>query len=232
MKKALITLLSIVSLAPLKAQTTEVSGTVFDENKQPASFVNVYIDGTLDGTNTNDEGLFVIKTEEEGIVTLKASFIGYQTYAITKDVKELKNLQIHLKPSVENLADVVIVAGSYALKSSTLESQSAVNLMTNAGVDGRLQVRGGSTRESQTFIDGMHVLSPYTANSPNSSSRSKYSPLHFEGIHFSTGGYGSEYSQSLSSILPLERPILGTTRNGRTACWLATTMRLTNRNFI
>lgn len=223
MKKTLIILLSIVSFATLKAQTVDITGTIFDETKQPISFVNVYIDGTLDGTSTNELGQFVIKTEEKGSVTLKASFVGYQTYSITKDVKDLSGLQIYLKPSVENLVDVVIVAGNYALKSSTLENQSAVNLVTTAGsdgdlnkaltmlpgsqapgVDGRLQVRGGNSRESQTYIDGMHVLSAYTANSPNSSSRLKYSPFHFEGINFSTGGYGSEYSQSLSSILPLD----------------------------
>ena len=223
MNRTLMTLLSVVLLASLKAQTTDVTGTVFDENKQPISFVNVYIDGTLDGSSTNELGQFVIKTEEKGSVTLKASFVGYQTYSVTKNVKDLNNLRIHLKPSIENLVDVVIVAGNYSLKSSTLESQNAVNLVTNAGsdgdlnkaltmlpgsqapgVDGRLQVRGGSSRESQTYIDGMHVLSPYSANSPNSSSRLKYSPFHFEGINFSTGGYGSEYSQSLSSILPLD----------------------------
>ena len=223
MNRPLFILLLAVYSVSLKAQTTDITGAVFDENKQPVSFVNIYIDGTLDGASTNEQGQFVIKTEEKGSVTLKASFVGYQTYSITKDVKELNNLRIYLKPSVEHLADVVIVAGNYSLKSSTLENQNAVNLVTNAGsdgdlnkaltmlpgsqapgVDGRLQVRGGSTRESQTFIDGMHVLSPYTANSPNSSSRLKYSPFHFEGINFSTGGYGSEYSQSLSSILPLD----------------------------
>lgn len=223
MNRTLITLLSIISFASLTAQTTDVTGTVFDENRQPVRFVNVYIDGTLDGTSTNELGGFVIKTEEKGSVTLHASFVGYQTYSVTKDVKELHGLRIYLKPSVENLADVVIVAGNYSLKSSTLESQNAVGLVTTAGsdgdlnkaltmlpgsqapdVDGRLQVRGGNSRESQTYIDGMHVLSPYTANSPNSSSRFKYSPFHFEGINFSTGGYGSEYSQSLSSVLPLD----------------------------
>ncbi|GHT29602.1 hypothetical protein AGMMS49574_06810 [Bacteroidia bacterium] len=64
---------------------------------------------------------------------------------------------------------------------STLEQKNAVDLVTTAGssgdlyaairtmpgaqssgIDGRTMVRGGDSRESQTFIDGMHVLSPYT----------------------------------------------------------------------
>lgn len=223
MNKTVIFLFSVLLSASIQAQTTEVTGVVFDENKQPMSFVNVYIHGTLDGTSTNESGQFVIKTEEQGSVTLNASFVGYQTYSVTKDVKELRGLQIHLKPAVESLVDVVVVAGNYSLKSSTLESQNTIGLVTTAGsdgdifkslamvpgtqapgVDGRLQVRGGTSRESQTYIDGMHVLSPYSAASPNSSTRSKYSPFHFEGINFSTGGYSSEYSQSLSSILPLD----------------------------
>lgn len=223
MKKFVLSLLSITLPLIMVAQSNAITGIVLNENSTPMSSVNIYIDGTLDGTSTTNEGKFMLETEEAGTIKLVASFIGYQTYTITKDIKELTDLQITLKPSTERLQDVVIVAGNYALKSSTLESQNAINLLTTGGsegdlfksltmlpgtqipdTDGRLLVRGGESRESQTFIDGMHVLSPYTANSPGSSSRSKYSPSHFGGINFSTGGYSPEYSQSLSSILPLE----------------------------
>ncbi len=223
MKRHLILLLSVISGLFMKAQTVQISGTVCDEKQEPLIGVNVYIDGTLDGTSTNNKGAFVIETEEKGIITIIASYIGYQPYSVTREANELSGIHIQLKPAAQQLQDVVIVAGNYSLKSSTLEGQDAITLVMTAGsegdlyksltmlpgtqipgTDGRLRVRGGDSRESQTFIDGMHVLAQYTANSPNSSSRSKYSTFHFDGINFSTGGYSPEYSQSLSSILPLD----------------------------
>ncbi len=69
--------------------------------------------------------------------------------------------------------------------------------------DGRLLVRGGMIRESQTYIDDMHVLSPYTASFGEVGSRGRYSLQLFEGISFSLGGYVPEYSQGLSAVLPL-----------------------------
>lgn len=72
------------------------------------------------------------------------------------------------------------------------------------GESGRLLVRGGSSEETQTFIDGMHVLNPYTSTYNGSPSRSRYSTFLFEGINLSTGGAPSEYGQALSAVLPLE----------------------------
>ena len=45
------------------------------------------------------------------------------------------------------------------------------------GESGRLLVRGGSSDETQTYIDGMHVLNPYTATGINSPARGRYSTL-------------------------------------------------------
>lgn len=72
------------------------------------------------------------------------------------------------------------------------------------GENGRLLVRGGSSEEIQTFIDGMHVLNPYTSNSNNNPARSRYSAFLFEGINLTTCGAPSEYGQALSAVLPLE----------------------------
>ena len=49
------------------------------------------------------------------------------------------------------------------------------------GESGRLLVRGGSSDETQTYIDGMHVLNPYTATGINSPARGRYSTFMFSG---------------------------------------------------
>lgn len=203
--------------------TTLINGSVSDESGHPISFANVYIQGAMDGTSTTEDGSFSFGTTEKGNITLGISFIGYQSFFVTDDVKKLRNLSIVLKAEPRKLNEVVVYAGDYQLKSaSTINSRKAVDLVSRAGAegdlykaiamlpgtqvadrDGRLLVRGGSSRESQTYIDDMHVLSPYTAAFGEVGSRGRYSPFLFEGINFSLGGYVPEYSQSLSAVLPL-----------------------------
>lgn len=72
------------------------------------------------------------------------------------------------------------------------------------GETGELLVRGGSSYETQTFIDGMHVLNPYTSNGINTPSRSRYSTFMFSGMNFASGGASQEYGEALSAVLPLE----------------------------
>lgn len=72
------------------------------------------------------------------------------------------------------------------------------------GETGELLVRGGSSYETQTFIDGMHVLNPYTSNGINTPSRSRYSTFMFSGVNLASGGAPQEYGEALSAVLPLE----------------------------
>ena len=72
------------------------------------------------------------------------------------------------------------------------------------GESGRLLVRGGSSEETQTFIDGLHVLNPYTATSEGQAARSRYSTFMFSGINLASGGAPVEYGNALSAVLPLE----------------------------
>ncbi|MDR2815598.1 MAG: TonB-dependent receptor, partial [Proteiniphilum sp.] len=166
---------------------------------------------------------FTLTTVEDSIVTLAVSCIGYTTYSVTGEAVSMDNLEIFLKPQTNDLDEVVVYAGNYLLKSpSTISKTKVVDMLSTAGSngdmikaismlpgtqapdrDGRLLVRGGSSRESQTYIDDMHVLSPYSASFGEVGSRSRYSPVLFEGINFSLGGYVPEYSQGLSAVLPL-----------------------------
>ncbi len=217
-----IILLSGLSLFSY-SQAKEIKGIVLDEKKLPVPYANLYIEGTMDGTSSGEDGTFVLETEAKGEVTLVASFIGYTTWTFTTDINNIDYVTIEMKPQPQAIKEVVAYAGNYLLKSSsTLEEKNAVDLVMTAGsegdlynaiallpgtqvagVDGRLLVRGGDSRESQTFIDGMHVLHPYTESGQNNGSRGRFSPFLFDGINFSMGGYSPEYTQSLSSVLPL-----------------------------
>lgn len=72
------------------------------------------------------------------------------------------------------------------------------------GESGRLLVRGGSSDEVQTYIDGMHVLNPYSATGVNTPARGRYSTFMFSGVNLVSGGAPLEYGEALSAVLPLE----------------------------
>jgi len=218
----LITLLSLFLINLSFAQTT-ISGKVIDTKGMPISGANVYLDGTYDGATSLEDGSFVFTTEEEGSQALVISFLSFETKTIMDDVSKLSNLQIKLREDVESLDAVILSAGTFeANDNSKVSVLKALDVVTTASAlgdfvgalqtlpgtstnaeDGRLFVRGGAAEETQIFIDGIRVFTPYTPTANNIPARGRYSPFLFDGITFSTGGYSSEFGQALSSVLLL-----------------------------
>ncbi|NRD20403.1 TonB-dependent receptor [Winogradskyella eckloniae] len=218
----LITILILLIFGIANAQTT-ISGKVTDTKNDPIFGANVYLEGTYDGATTIEDGSFSFTTTEAGAQTLVISFLSFETKAVQMDVSEMHQLIIKLREDVESLDAVVLSAGTFEAndnsKVSVLKPLDVVTTASalgdfvsalqtlpgtsNVSEDGRLFVRGGNADETQIFIDGIRVFTPYTPSPNNSPTRGRYSPFLFDGITFSTGGYSSEYGQALSSVLLL-----------------------------
>jgi hypothetical protein len=106
-----------------------------------------------------------------------------------------------------NALDVVMSGNSCGDIVASLQSLPGTQ---KVGEDGKLYVRGGESEECQTFVNGMHVLVPYSTNTENTAVRGRFSPFLFKGINFSLGGYSGEYGQALSAVLPMETTDLAT----------------------
>ena len=192
------------AFANLHSQNT-ISGEIKDSNGIVIEGANIYLINTINGSTSNLDGTFSFETSQTGNVTLIVSFIGYKDFSKTSNISDLKNIKIILYEDDSNLDEVIISASSFSLgKSRTLEKMNSLDIvMTGSsngdifaalqslpgtqkvGEDGRLYIRGGEDRETQTFIDGMHVLVPYTSPAQNTSARSRFSPFLFKGINFS-----------------------------------------------
>ena len=221
MRHLLFFLFAILQFSTV-AQTT-INGIVTDSKNNPIVGANIYLDGTYDGTTTNDEGKFSFSTSQKGVQSLIVSYLSYETFTKTAEVISLKNLIIKLKDDINSLDAVVINAGTFEAnekaKVTVLKPLDIVTTASAAGdflgalqtlpgtsavaEDGRLFVRGGEAEETQIFIDGIRVFTPYTPTANNIPTRGRYSPFLFKGITFSTGGYSAEYGQALSSVLLL-----------------------------
>ena len=205
------------------AAQTIVSGTVRD-GKEPLTGANVFIIGTIDGYLTDPLGRFSFTTSKTGEVTLKATFIGYEDYTLTADVSQLSHLTIRMSERATSINEVVVTASTFSFgKSENFKTMDALDVVMAGnscgdivaalqtlpgtqmvGENGKLYVRGGESDECQTFINGMHVLVPYSTNTKNTAVRGRFSPFMFKGINFSLGGYSGEYGQALSAVLPME----------------------------
>ena len=220
-----IFLLFIIScfLPSLAQAQTQISGTVAEKNGTPIEGANVYLEGTYDGASSNADGSFNFTTEETGLQTLVISFVAFEPFMMYADVSQMANLTIQMKEDVSSLDTVVISAGTFeAGDNSKVSVLKPLDVVTTASAlgdfvgalqtlpgtttvaeDGRLFVRGGDAGETQIFIDGIRVFTPYTPTTNNIPTRGRYSPFLFDGITFSTGGYSAEYGQALSSVLLL-----------------------------
>lgn len=206
----------------LNAQTT-VSGKVTDSKGIPITGANVYLDGTYDGSSSDQNGDFSFTSSETGDQTLIVSFLSFETYYLPKEVEEMKNLNITLKEDVNSLGSVVLNAGSFSAGDNSKASVlTPLDIVTTAGAagdyiaalqtlpgtsnvseDGRLFVRGGDANETNIFIDGLRVFQPFLATTNNIPTRGRFSSFLFKGTNFSTGGYSAEFGDALSSVLLL-----------------------------
>lgn len=220
--RTLLSILLVITSFTISAQIT-ISGTVTDVKGIPIIGANVYLEGTYDGSTTNDAGKFKFKTQETGNQTLIVSYLSYETYKNVSDVSKMKALKIQLREDVNTLDAVVLSAGTFeAGDNSKISVLKPLDVVTTASAlgdfvgalqtlpgtsvvaeDGRLFVRGGDAEETQIFIDGIRVFTPYSPTTNNLPTRGRYSPFLFDGITFSTGGYSAEYGQALSSVLLL-----------------------------
>ena len=220
--KSILTFTILLFSTFLFSQNT-ISGKVVDQKGNTIAGANIYIDGTYDGTSSDDNGNFTFTTTTTGSQTLVVSFLIYETSKSLIEVSNFQNKIIKLRESVNAIDAVVITAGTMEsgdkARVSVLKpldivttAGSAGNIIaalqtlpgTNSvGEDGRLFVRGGEADETQTFVDGLRVSQPYGANTNNLPTRGRFSPFLFSGISFSTGGYSAEYGEALSSVLLL-----------------------------
>lgn len=219
-------LILFLFLAHFSKGQVRISGFVSTTNEEPVSGANVFLQGTYDGCTSDSLGFFQFSTSEFGNQTLIISFIGYEANAIPLEISksDITGLSILLLGEANELNEVTINAGSFEAsnkKKSVILKPIDIALTPGVngdiygafgtlpgshivGEEGRLFVRGGESYETKTYMDGMLVQSPYYSKTPDLPTRGRYSPLLFNGMVFSTGGYSAEYGQALSSIVDLK----------------------------
>ncbi|MFT3795067.1 SusC/RagA family TonB-linked outer membrane protein [Flavobacterium sp.] len=187
--KKLLFLLLLLPFSVL-AQNT-LSGTVVDKNsKQPIPGVNVVIQGSASGTQTDFDGKYSLPVKKGDVVVF--SYLGYKSFTVTYDAQ--KNLSVSLEEEANVLGEVVVQVGygSVRKKDATgsvalitekdfnkgaivsvdqlLTGKAAGVRITNSGgspdADPNIRIRGGgslgASNKPLVVIDGV----PISADNP------------------------------------------------------------------
>jgi len=102
----------LISL-PLNAIETVVVGQVFNSiDKNPISEVNIFYKNTGNGVKSNEEGYFMIRSNDNKVLTLVFSCVGYRQREIKIKPGQSIGLQVEMNEQNTILQDVFVVPGA------------------------------------------------------------------------------------------------------------------------
>ena len=109
MKRIFVVLIFFIWGVPLFSQV-RISGRVTDEEGAPLPGANVVLQGTILGTVTDDNGIFIFEKVPDGDYFLRISFVGYDPYEKKIEAAADMDLSVMLRIS-DILTDEVVVSG-------------------------------------------------------------------------------------------------------------------------
>lgn len=225
MKRIVIPIiLSLLAMAPAAVAAVKIQGKITDENNEALEFVSVRVQGTAIGATSGLDGTYSFSIPD-GTDTVRVLFtcIGYQ-----ESRRKLINpkgdvtLNVKMEPASYALDAIEVTdirkqtdaiqrldAGSYRLAPSAGGRSVESLVSTMAGVTGsnemssQYSVRGGSYDENSVYINGIEVYRPQLISSGQQEGLSIINPDMVGAIGFSTGGFGAQYGDRMSSVLDI-----------------------------
>ncbi|WP_299712709.1 DUF5686 and carboxypeptidase regulatory-like domain-containing protein [uncultured Tenacibaculum sp.] len=110
----------VITLLASLICNSQIRGKVVNKNNEPLPFVSIYIENSLKGTTTNDNGFYELATSKKGKQTVVFQFLGFKTvkktvtidsFPFTLDIKMAEReelLEEVTVSSTENPADAII----------------------------------------------------------------------------------------------------------------------------
>lgn len=214
----------LMAVLPAVAQV-KIHGKVIDAQDSPLEFVTVRIDGTAIGTNTGIDGTFKLSCPPPANDTLVVVFscIGYEELR-RKLINPKGDLALNVRMQSKDhaLQEIQVTdfrkqtnqmqtidAESYKLAADATGGSIESMLTTLAGVNStnemssQYSVRGGTYDENSVYINDIEVYRPQLISSGQQEGLSVINPDMVGSVNFSTGGFGVEYGDKMSSALDI-----------------------------
>lgn len=105
MKKVLFIVLTLHTIIV----HSQIKGRVVDQNNNPLSFVNIYLDGTLTGTTSNDNGEYFLNYKSKGKQIVVFQILGFKTLKKQINIQQFPyELNVVLSSERVNLDEISI----------------------------------------------------------------------------------------------------------------------------
>ncbi|MEP1489405.1 MAG: TonB-dependent receptor [Algibacter sp.] len=221
-KKLFTTLLLLTLTLYSYSQTATIKGVILDGNNNPIA--NVSIKANTDGTETNENGFYILKITSNKDVSIEFSHLSYKKIKSVFNLKKGEEIEFNpvMSESFEQIGTVVVsgrrqkeVEGILTLKPETIRKIPGANagvenlLLTLPGVSNnnelstQYNVRGGNYDENLVYVNGIEVYRPFLIRSGQQEGLSFVNTDLVQNVDFSAGGFQAKYGDKLSSVLDI-----------------------------
>jgi len=225
---ALILVLGLSSLVLSAQDIATIQGRVYDvDTNEPIAFATIYMDGTSNATESDDEGSFQFEVAAGYDLVLVISRIGFKEARV--DIARLRpgdvaNYEVGLTLEDSDI-EVVISANKIENTGMIRESVEQMKLIpsasgnfesilphlalgTSSGSGGELSsqynVRGGNYDENLVYVNDFEIYRPQLIRAGQQEGLSFPNIDLVKDLTFSSGGFEAKYGDKLSSVLDIK----------------------------
>ncbi|RKR14251.1 iron complex outermembrane receptor protein [Maribacter vaceletii] len=161
MNKPLLILLLFLATQIGFSQSTSITGSITDNSKEPLFGVNVILKNTTNGSQTNENGQFIIENVANGEYLISISYIGFKTKEVKINITN--NTSVNLEPIFllegNEMLNEVVVEGSrtnkFSRKKSAYVSKMPLKNIENAQVYNTITSQLLISQSVNTFEDAL-----------------------------------------------------------------------------
>ncbi|MFK7969772.1 MAG: carboxypeptidase-like regulatory domain-containing protein [Bacteroidia bacterium] len=225
------TIIILLSLSPLFAQTGSLSGKVTDaKTGETLVGTTILIQETQLGAITGDDGFFTINDIPPKTYNVEARFLGYVTsvkFNVVIRTEGNIDLNFEMEESNVSIDEVVIRPNPFEkLRETPLSIQKlsaeevasypggnndiAKVVQSLPGVSGSpggfrndVIIRGGAPNENVYYLDGIEIpnINHFATQGSAGGPVGLLNVSFFEGVELTTSSFGSQYDNTLSGVL-------------------------------
>lgn len=226
-KRLVYFILFLLSNIGLQSQNSVVFGIIRDiDSNEGIDFVSVYVEGTSNVTESDNNGQYKIIVEPNKRATLKFSRLGYSDLSINVEAMQpgqKRNINVKMVPKASDL-EIVVRAGKIEDVGMVREEVTELKILPTAsgnfesilphialgvssGAGGELtsqyNVRGGNYDENLIYVNDFEIFRPQLIRSGQQEGLSFPNIDLIRDLEFSSGGYEAKFGDKMSSVLDI-----------------------------
>jgi len=210
------------------SQTSTVRGKVVDPNNELIADVAITVLGTSITARSNEQGDYSLTLASDQVYRIQFKHVAFESSILEIRLQDGVNYERKIKMLPLESAEVKIFGEKSA---SSIDDRNAMlvspiklekiiempiaapsleyfvkfqpGVATNSEFSSQYQVRGGNFDENLVYVNGIEIYRPFLARSGQQEGLGFSNSAMAQGLNFSTGGFGAQFGDKLSSVLDI-----------------------------